>query len=195
MPRRLTRWAAGSAAFLAAACAAPPKAGDLAGGRAFVLERDLTGKAVGRGRTTTITGVDRSFTVYLDGIWDEATATLTLIEDFEWDDGEEYRRTWVLSRQANGDWSGGREDTVGSAVGYQDGDVFRLRYDLRLASGTVVTLRDVFTTNADGVVVNRAVISKYGLRVGRVELEVQPSAGNTASPLGDGGPEAWQAAQ
>ncbi len=174
MFRTVSRSVLGGFLALTSACASQPKAPDLgATTPTFVLERDLIGKAVGRGRVDAISG-DREFTVYLDGAWDDATNTFTLVEDFVWDDGEEYRRTWTLTRQANGEWTGGREDTVGLARGYQDGDVFRLQYELRLSNGTVVTLRDVFVRTTDGVVINRATISKFGFRIGRVQLEVRP---------------------
>ncbi len=173
MPKRLSFFALTSLAALAAGCATRPSAPQDQGPlEPFVLQEDLIGKAVGRGRVQAPSN-NRSFVVYLDGQWDETSQTFTLVEDFEWDDGEAYRRTWRLTRQDNGEWSGGREDTVGQARGFQDGDVFRLEYDLRTSSGMVVRLRDVFVKRADGVVLNRANIGKYGLRVGRVELEVE----------------------
>lgn len=184
MPSQAHRFAISGLAALTAACATKPTLPSVTPTANFEVSRDLVGSAVGRGRVTSITGVDRSFTVHLDGRWDGPTQTLTLIEDFFWDDGEQYRRTWQLSQRENGQWAGGREDTVGTAVGFHDGHVFRLNYKLRLASGMVVTLRDVFVATPDGHVVNRATISKFGLRVGAVELDIRPRA-QDAEPTPD----------
>lgn len=164
------------AALALAACAtrpAIPAQADAA--RPFVIERDLAGKTVGRGRFTSITGADRGFTAYLDGAYDGET--LILVEDFEYDDGEKDRKTWRLTRQANGEWSGTREDVVGTARGFQDGPAFRLEYrvDIPMKNGRArrVGFRDVLILRPDGVVYNKANVGWRGFGVGGVELEIR----------------------
>ncbi len=142
----------------------------------FKVERDLAGKTVGKGQFSAITGQKRGFTAYLDGTWDGQT--LTLIEDFVYDDGEEDRKTWRLTKQANGEFSGTREDVVGTARGFMDGDVFRLEYDMRLpkedgSPGMKVRFRDVLALREDGVVINDATVGYWGVRVARVSLEIE----------------------
>lgn len=158
-----------------AACAtrpAIPTEADAA--RPFVIERDLAGKTVGRGRFTSITGADRGFTAYLDGAYDGQT--LTLVEDFVYDDGEKDRKTWRLTRLPSGEWSGVREDVVGTARGWQDGPAFRLEYrvDIPTKNGGArrVGFRDVLILRGDGVVYNKATVGWRGLSVGGVELEI-----------------------
>lgn len=157
-------------------CATRPSLpGDNAAGERFVLERDLAGKTVGRGAFNAITGANRPFTAYLDGTWDGAT--LTLVEDFEFDDGEKDRKTWRLTKQADGSFTGTREDVVGEAVGFYEGDAFRLEYFIRLGGedGRRVKFRDILYKREDGVVVNNATVGYFGLRVGRVNLEIRRS--------------------
>lgn len=148
------------------------------GDEGFVLERDLAGKTVGRGVFSAITGANRPFTAYLDGTWDGRT--LTLVEDFDFDDGEQDRKTWRLTKQSDGTFTGTREDVVGEAIGFYDGTGFRLEYFIRLGGengegGRRVKFRDILYKRDDGVVVNTATVGYYGLRVGRVNLEIERS--------------------
>lgn len=169
-------------ALALASCATRPGIPeDADAARPFIIERDLAGKTVGRGRFKSITGADRGFTAYLDGAYDGQT--LTLIEDFIYDDGEKDRKTWRLTRLPNGDWSGVREDVVGTARGWQDGPAFRLDYlvDIPTKNGGKrrVGFRDVLILRPDGVIYNKANVGWRGLGVGGVELEISrenPSA-------------------
>lgn len=166
--------ALGAAFLLLASCATRPPAPDETAST-FVIERDLVGRSVARGEFRAINGVRRGFTATLNGAWDGRT--LTLVEDFAYDDGERDRKTWRLERTAPGEFLGTREDVVGQARGFQDGDVFRLEYDVRLPDesgepGRKVRFRDVLANTADGRVLNRANVGWFGLRVARVELTI-----------------------
>jgi hypothetical protein len=163
------------AALFSASCAsrpATPREADAA--RPFAIERDLLGPTVGRGRFTSITGSDRAFTAYLDGSFDGAV--FTLVEDFDYDDGEKDRKTWRLTKTGEGEWRGTREDVVGEARGYQDGPAFRLEYrvDIPMKNGGKrrVGFRDVLILRTDGTVYNRAKVGWRGLAVGEVELVI-----------------------
>lgn len=170
----LKRFGVALIASALAACAGPPSTPDGAA-RDFVLERDLAGETVGRGQFKSLVGPDRAFTAYLNGVWDGRT--LTLVEDFEYDDGETDRKTWRLTKQSDGTWLGVREDVVGEAVGFQDGPAFRLEYlvdfpDEDGDGATRVGFRDVLVARADGAVFNKASVGWRGFRVGSVELEI-----------------------
>lgn len=166
-----------AAAFLAvAACAGAPKLPAETEGE-FVIERDLMGETVARGEFSAINGTQRGFTAYLTGTREGDSFTLN--ERFEYDDGERDEKTWVLTLEEDGRYTGTREDVVGEAVGYQDGPAFRLEYDVRLPNedgepGMQVRFRDVMVKTDTGSVLNRARVSKWGFNVGRVELEITP---------------------
>ncbi|ANP45424.1 DUF3833 family protein [Candidatus Viadribacter manganicus] len=159
----------------ASACATRPPTPAAASTQPFVVERDLAGASVARGEFRSITGVRRGFTAQLNGTWDGET--LTLVEDFAYDDGERDRKTWRLQRVAPGEFVGTREDVVGQARGFQDGDVFRLEYDVVLPSengrGRKVRFRDVLALRADGDILNNATVGWLGLRVGSVSLVIE----------------------
>ncbi len=160
--------------LLASACATRPPLPLEASGESFLVERDLAGQTTARGEFTTITGVRRGFTAHLNGAWDGET--LTLVEDFEFDDGERDRKTWRLTRLASGEYQGTREDVVGQARGYQDGAVFRLEYDVLLPNGEgqrKVRFRDVMALSNSGAVINDATVGWFGIRVGAVSLLIE----------------------
>lgn len=162
-------------AFTAQACATRPPVPAAAAPTPFVVERDLVGASVARGEFRAITGTRRAFTAQLNGTWDGAT--LTLVEDFAYDDGERDRKTWRLQRVGPGRFTGTREDVVGEAVGFIDGSVFRLEYDVILPSenghGRKVRFRDVLALRADGDIINDATVGWLGLRVGSVSLVIE----------------------
>lgn len=171
------------ASVLVTACATRPPVPEAASNADFIIERDLVGSTVARGEFRAITGVRRPFTAHLNGTWDGAT--FTLVEDFVFDDGERDRKTWRLQRVEPGRYIGTREDVVGQAIGFQDGDVFRLEYDVVLPSenggGRKVRFRDVMAVNSEGDVLNNATVGWFGLRVGSVSIVMQREPEPTGS--------------
>lgn len=159
---------------LAACASAPPVPEEAAEDARFVLAEDLIGRTVGEGRFTTITGVDRSFTVEIDGRMEGNT--VVLVEDFVYDDGETDRKTWRLTRLPDGSYVGTREDIVGEARGFHDGEAFRLEYTLEIPTGDGgsrrVGFRDVLVELPDGSILNRANVGWWGFHVGEVELTI-----------------------
>jgi hypothetical protein len=162
------------APLLSACALAPAKPRETAG--EFVIERDLMGETVARGEFSAINGVRRGFTARLTG--ERSGQTFTLAEDFQYDDGERDRKTWVLTLKPDGTYSGVREDVIGEARGWRDGPAFRLAYDVRLPGedgkpGLQVHFQDVMVMTADGVVLNRASVGKWGFQVATVRLEIR----------------------
>ncbi len=157
------------------ACATPPSASDKIG-EAFVLERDLLGKTIATGSFSAIDGTHREFVIDINGSWDGNA--LTLVEDFEYDDGVQERKTWVFTKLPSGEFSGVREDVVGTARGYQDGEVFRLEYTMAIPDengkpGRNLKFQDILYNQPDGIVRNKATVGLWGLRVATVNLTIQ----------------------
>ncbi|MFO1082013.1 MAG: DUF3833 family protein [Reyranellaceae bacterium] len=147
---------------------------------ALALESFFPGRTTGDGVfTNAITGAQRRFAVVIDGTWDGRT--LTLVEDFRYADGETDRKTWRLERTGPGTFTGFREDVVGTARAWTEGDAVRLAYTVQLG-GWTVDFADLLELRPDGSLLNRAVVGKWGLRVGRVELvlrrEPAPASGS-----------------
>jgi hypothetical protein len=96
---------------------------------------------------------------------------LTLEEDFSYSDGTQERRVWTIDRSGEGRYRGTAGDVVGEAEGRSAGNALNWRYVLALkVDGRTwhVTLDDWMFLHEDGVLLNRAEMSKFGIRLGEV---------------------------
>jgi hypothetical protein len=115
--------------------------------------------------------VKRRFTVAITGTVEDDV--LTLDERFVYDDGEHEQRIWVIKRLAENNYSGTAGDVIGEAVGRSAGSVFSWRYTLDLpykGSSIQVKFDDWMFLQSDGVMLNRAQVSKWGFKIGEVTL-------------------------
>lgn len=115
--------------------------------------------------------LQRQFSVDISG---EAEGDeLTLIEDFVYADGETQQRIWRIRRIDEHRYEGRADDVVGSATGLAYGQALNWRYTMRLpyrGSEINVKFDDWMFLQTDGVLVNRATVSKFGFKVGEVTL-------------------------
>ncbi len=115
--------------------------------------------------------VVRRFTVVMDCTWQGDQGVLD--ERFTYADGGTERRVWTLTREADGRYSGTAADVVGVAQGQTRGNAFRWGYTLRLpVDGRVydVQFDDWMFLMSDRVMLNKAVMTKWGIRLGEVTL-------------------------
>jgi hypothetical protein len=97
----------------------------------------------------------------------------TLDEDFSYSDGTRQKRVWTIRKQADGRFIGTAADVVGEAVGVTSGNALRWKYVLALpVDGKVynVNFEDWMFLMDGKVMLNRAVMSKFGFRLGEVTL-------------------------
>jgi hypothetical protein len=138
----------------------------------ILLERDFLGRTYATGYfKNSITGLRRDFRVTLDGT--NKAGTFVLSERFRYADGEKGVKTWRFESLGHGHYRGTREDVVGFADVVRDGNAIRLSYDVDLpgeSGPTRVHFEDILARTADGTVVNNAVVSKFGVPVGAVDL-------------------------
>lgn len=122
--------------------------------------------------------VRRQFTVDIVGDWNGER--LILDESFLYDDGETERRTWTITKDAQGRYRGQAGDVVGTAQGEAAGNALNWSYvmDLKVGDGTLrVAFDDWMFLQPGGVVINRARVSKWGIELGQVTLFfVKPEA-------------------
>ena len=121
-----------------------------------------------------LAGIERRFTADLRG--QVRRDRLTVVEDFVYDDGQKDRLTWVFTRTGPGTWDGRREDTVGIAKVTEDGREIRLTYqaDFRSTEGvTRLGFADVIYRPTPELVVNDAVVTRWGLPIGTVRFELR----------------------
>jgi Protein of unknown function (DUF3833) len=96
---------------------------------------------------------------------------LTLEEDFSYSDGTRERRVWTITRTGDGAYRGTAADVVGEAEGRSAGNALNWRYTLALeVDGRTwhVSFDDWMFLHEGGVLLNRAVMSKFGIRLGEV---------------------------
>lgn len=115
--------------------------------------------------------VVRRFTVVMNCNWNGDVGTLD--EDFVYSDGEKQKRIWTIRRFDDGRYEGRADDVIGIAQGTAAGNALNWRYALRLpvdGSTYEVDFDDWMYQIDDRVMLNRAVMSKYGIRLGEVLL-------------------------
>ena len=82
----------------------------------------------------------------------------------------------MLTKTGPTTYSGTREDVIGDAKGLIDGPFFRLTYkaDVKTKNSSIaLTFDDVLGYEPDGSVLNRAIVSKFGVKVGEVTLRMR----------------------
>ena len=136
------------------------------------LETFFEGRTTAKGSFTTITGFERSFTLELHGRWDGRT--LTLREDFLYDDGETDTKTWRFTQIGWNTYSGTREDVIGETTVSVIGNRGYFNYLVDLDPGpgrNVVRFYDTLTLSDDGqTLVNTANVFKGPLPVARARV-------------------------
>ncbi|MEY8876277.1 MAG: DUF3833 domain-containing protein [Leptothrix sp. (in: b-proteobacteria)] len=170
--RALAVGAVATVALVLAACAGPQPQ-DYAGQTpALDLRSYFNGDLVAHGVFTDRAGrVKRRFTVQLKGRWVGDQGTLE--EDFLYSDGEKERRVWRLTRDGEGRYTGRADDVIGSAAGVSAGNALRWAYTLRLkvdGSSYDVQFDDWMYLMDGHVMLNKATMSKFGIRLGEVTL-------------------------
>jgi hypothetical protein len=140
--------------------------------RLFELTTFLEGRSFAWGVFEDRFGrVRRRFTVELNGRWNEGSFELD--EEFFYDDGSRETRSWRVTPTGGGRFTATCADCVGEANGSCDADTIRMsyRFRLRIDSRVIdVDFDDRIYFVGDGVAVNRATMSKWGVRLGDVSL-------------------------
>lgn len=175
MRRPLRPWLLMLAAALLAGCSSM-KPEDYAGTQPrLVLEDYFLGKVRAWGIFQDRGGkLRRQFTVDIDGRLEQGELVLT--EDFVYADGERSQRVWRIRRIDEHRYEGRAADVEGVAVGVAYGQALNWRYDLNLKVGEdtyKVHFDDWMFLHEDGVLVNRAAMSKFGIHLGDVTLFFQ----------------------
>lgn len=164
------------------------KISDFAGNEPkFVLEEYFEGRAEASGIFYDRFGdIRRQFTVDIEGTVDGDR--LTLVEDFVYDDGETERRVWNLTRTSPTTYEGTADGVIGKAKGEIAGNAFHWEYtfDLKMKDRTIrVHFDDWMFLQPNGVVMNRATVSKWGFELGTAVISFRklPAEANQTAGL------------
>ena len=143
------------------------------------LEDFFKGELTAHGVVLNRSGAfQRSFTVKLIGTWQQENGQLKgkLEEWFIYDDGEKDTRTWLITKIADGEYTGTANDVIGEANGKARGNALYWRYDLEInynGEPLVVTLDDWMYLVDENRLINRTEIIKFGFKVGEVLLSIE----------------------
>ena len=173
MKRRLLLSAGAAASALVLTGCAGPQISDFAGQKpALDLREYFNGTLDAYGVFTDRSGaVVKRFTVVMRCTWTGEDGVLD--EDFTYSDGTTQKRIWRLKHLGNGRYSGTADDVVGSALGETQGTTVRWGYTLALpVDGSVwnVEFDDWMYLMDQRVMLNKATMSKFGIRLGEVTL-------------------------
>lgn len=153
-----------------AGCAAPNLADYAAETPTLDLRTYLDGSLTASGVFFNRGGAaELRFVVDMEGDWQGDVGTLT--ERFRYSDGRTDERVWTLRFQDDHSFTATAADVVGTAEGAQRGNAATMRYSLRLlrdGDEIIVDLEDWFYLQEDGVLINRASMTKYGFEVGEL---------------------------
>ena len=119
--------------------------------------------------------VVKRFTVVIVANWQviDGKKVGTLDESFEYSDGTKQKRIWKLTEVAPGKYTGKADDVIGEANGSSAGNALNWAYTLALpVDGTVyhVQFDDWMYLVTPKVMINKAQMSKFGIKLGEVTL-------------------------
>lgn len=115
--------------------------------------------------------VVKRFTVVMECTWQGNEGVLD--ESFTYSDGTQQKRVWHLTKLADGQFTGRADDVVGQATGESRGNALHWTYTLQLpVDGRVyeVQFDDWMYLVSDKVMLNKATMRKFGVRLGEVTL-------------------------
>jgi hypothetical protein len=177
-PTFTRRHALGSLLALGLAGCATPKVEDYAQEQPlFDLRGFFDGHLTGRGLFFDRSGrVVKRFVVEMDGRWQGPDGTLE--EHFRYSDGSTSTRTWLLHALGQGHYRGRSDDVIDVAEGSSAGTAFHWLYTLALPiDGRTwhVDLDDWMFRVDERTVLNRSRMSKFGLDLGELVLDIRRS--------------------
>ncbi len=166
-------WLLAALSLALAGCASAPVPQDYAAETPRLdLRTYFNGPLTAHGVFTDRSGkVVRRFVVQLRGTWNGNSGVLE--EDFKYSDGKVERRVWRIEDLGSGRYRGRADDVVGEAIGQAAGNALNWRYTLALpVDGRVfeVQFDDWMFLMDERVMLNKAVMSKFGVTLGEVTL-------------------------
>lgn len=172
MKRRLILLATSATALLAGGCAAPSVDHYVNEKPTLDLRTYFNGTLDAHGIFTDRSGqVVKRFTVLMQCTWTGDQGVLD--ESFTYSDGSTQKRVWRLTRHPDGRYTGVADDVMGIAQGQVRGNAFHWTYTLALpVDGKVYEVQfDDWMYLVDAqVMLNRAEMRKFGIRLGEVTL-------------------------
>lgn len=146
-------------------------------GPQFDLKTHLSGEMLSEGLIFGPNGkMTNSFVAKMVGTWDGDTGTLT--EEFTYSNGKTQNRKWYLKLGPNNTFTATADDLVGEGQGVVSGSTVRLSYEIILpqdAGGHTLQATDWMYLTADGAIINKSEMRKFGLKVAELVASMRPN--------------------
>ena len=153
-------------------CASPKMENVVSKDIPFDLIEYFKGKTTAWGLVVDRFGnLQRTFKVNLTGKRDNQK--LVLKEYFTYNNGEKEYREWVITKTKSGSYEGKSKNTIGVAKGKKIGNTMRMVYDTKISVGETdirVSFDDRFVKTDKKVLINRAEILKWGIKIADVTI-------------------------
>ncbi len=117
--------------------------------------------------------VRKRFTCKIIGTWNKKSKILNIEENFLYDDGIREYRNWKLRKKNINCYEGTTDSLVGKATGYISGNTFHWKYTFVLSlfgNKTKVRFDDWMYLQDKNVIINKAKMKKFGIKLGTVIL-------------------------
>jgi len=138
----------------------------------LIIEDYLSGNVKAWGILQNRSGkVTRQFSADLNGKWNGKK--LILDEKFNWSDGEIQTRQWQINKIDEHNYEGTAGDVVGTAKGYSYGPAFKFEYVLLVpikGKEIKITFDDWIFMQDERVAINRATMTKFGIKVAELTV-------------------------
>ena len=138
----------------------------------LIIEDYLSGNVKAWGILQNRSGkVIRQFSAELNGSCDEKQ--LILDEKFNWSDGEVQKRQWTITKLDEHNYEGSAGDVVGTAKGFSYGPAFKFEYVLLVpvkGKEIKITFDDWIFKQDEKVAINRATMTKFGIKVAELTV-------------------------
>ena len=138
----------------------------------LIIEDYLSGNVKAWGILQNRSGkVTRQFSAALNGKWNGKQ--LILDEEFIWTDGEIQKRQWKINKIDEHNYEGTAGDVVGTAKGYSYGPAFKFEYVLLVpikGKEIKITFDDWIFMQDERVAINRATMTKFGIKVAELTV-------------------------
>ena len=138
----------------------------------MIIEDYLSGNVKAWGILQNRSGkVTRQFSADLNWKWDGKK--LILDEKFNWSDGEVQTRQWKINKIDEHNYEGTAGDVVGIAKGFSYGPAFKFEYVLLvpvIGKEIKITFDDGIFKQDDRVAINRATMTKFGIKVAELTV-------------------------
>ena len=159
--------------FLITGCSSSMKTEDFIGQQPkLIIEDYFSGETKAWGMFHDRFGnLKRQFLVDIEGTWDGDI--LVLDESFVYADGETDKRIWKIKKIDKNTYTGIADDVIGEAQGKSHGNALNWTYFMNLKVGDnfyKVKFDDWMYLQPNGVLLNRAEVSKWGIQLGVVTL-------------------------